>query len=206
MVRTVVIDPGHGGKDPGCIYGNFIEKDFNLDMALKVKAGAQDSKLPVAIHLTRCGDEFVTFQERKILARGFSPDFIISIHADSSGDPRVSGMQAYRSAGDHEAHNIGLKITQTYGYDGYYVGANGLLKKKKSLVVIANPVDRPWTKRADYVIKHFRALCPVLLLECGFVTNYADWKRLASDDGRGEIVKAILSGIDAINGAAWNDP
>jgi len=77
----VVIDPGHGGKDPGATYGRLAEKDITLDIALRVASALRSQGVEVV--MTRTRDEYVDLDERVSIANRSGPDFFISIHANA---------------------------------------------------------------------------------------------------------------------------
>src|SRR5439155_26393565 len=94
-VSRIVIDPGHGGHDPGAKGPGITEAELVLDIALRLE------KLPLAkapgveVFLTRRGDEFVPLQERTAMANRESADLFLSIHANASGNPQARGIETY---------------------------------------------------------------------------------------------------------------
>ncbi len=96
---TIVIDPGHGGKDQGARgRGGLLEKDVTLDIALKLKE-LIESDPGMKVVLTRSGDYFVSLKERTAIAnhaKGGAPaDLFISVHTNSHKSPKVAGFEAY---------------------------------------------------------------------------------------------------------------
>jgi N-acetylmuramoyl-L-alanine amidase len=93
--RTIVIDAGHGGHDPGSIGpGGLQEKDLVLDVALRLEKLVR-ARLGAAVILTRSGDVFVPLEERTAIANAKGADLFLSIHANSSRSPRPRGVETY---------------------------------------------------------------------------------------------------------------
>ena len=93
--RTVVIDPGHGGVDPGAIGGRgTLEKDVTLDIAREL-ARLLSGRHGIGVTLTRQDDRFLPLAERVELARRAQPDLFLSIHADSAPNHEARGLSAY---------------------------------------------------------------------------------------------------------------
>src|SRR5258708_35070928 len=104
--RTVVLDPGHGGIDPGAIgLSGVYEKDLALDAARLVARQLEASK-HYRVVLTRTSDEFVALQDRVARARAADGDLFLSIHADALPDPAMRGASVFtlsEKASDKEA-------------------------------------------------------------------------------------------------------
>lgn len=91
---TVVVDPGHGGHDPGAEAEGLSEAPIVLEMAERVAALLEAPD--VSVVLTRRADVFVALDDRLAMAREIEADLFLSIHADSLGDGRASGLSVYR--------------------------------------------------------------------------------------------------------------
>ena len=96
-LRTVVIDAGHGGKDPGCIgHGNNVfEKDISLRVALKLGQMLKDSLKDVKVVYTRTTDKFVELWERAAIANKNNADIFVSIHCNASTSGTIHGSETY---------------------------------------------------------------------------------------------------------------
>lgn len=108
-VRIIVLDPGHGGVDPGAI-GNAgtYEKDVTLPTAVQVARALEETKR-YKVHLTRTDDEFVALHERVARARSYNADLFLSIHADALPDEDLRGATVFtlsEQASDQEAAAI----------------------------------------------------------------------------------------------------
>lgn len=94
-VRTIVIDPGHGGKDPGAIgEGGTKEKEITLDVAKRLKI-LLEKQSPFTIHLTRETDKYVSLSERVEFANKVGTDLFVSIHVNSIPEPTINTIETY---------------------------------------------------------------------------------------------------------------
>jgi len=94
-IKKVVIDAGHGGKDPGATVGKSYEKDIVLDVALKTGKLIKKMYPDVKVILTRDGDFFVPLKDRADLANKQKADLFISIHANICSNNSTSGTETY---------------------------------------------------------------------------------------------------------------
>ena len=94
-VRKIVIDPGHGGRDPGTrgLYSN--EKDVVLKISLELKRIINENMPDMQVILTRSDDSFPSLTERSRIANDLEADLFISIHANWLSNPNVSGTETY---------------------------------------------------------------------------------------------------------------
>lgn len=171
--RTVVIDPGHGGKDPGAIstYG-YNEKTVNLDVALQITQLLRDKGLRVI--MTRDSDRFIELEQRADIANRNRADIFISIHADSCAKSSKNGFTLYvernsQWASTKLANSIDNRMAQTG------ISSNGV-------------------RKADYrVLTHTG--CPAVLIELGYLSNYWEAKQLKNKDMQRKLAMAITNGI-----------
>ena len=94
-IETVVIDPGHGGKDPGAVVGNAREKDIVLAIALNLGKLIKERLPDVKVVYTRSTDVFIPLYERSVIANKINADLFISIHANYCNTPSVKGTETY---------------------------------------------------------------------------------------------------------------
>jgi N-acetylmuramoyl-L-alanine amidase len=211
---VVVIDPGHGGKDPGAMaLAGGKEKDITLKAALALK-DVLDADGRYDVRLTRDSDVYVEHEDRVTLARKWGAELFISLHADAAGSTSVSGASVYTISArgetriDREATKNDWKIAME---DGTPERLNGLLEdlvKRETKTRSAEFAEflLPQLEKAGPVLRNthrnagFYVLLapdvPAVLLELGFLTNEADAKRLQSDKGRKAAVEAIAEAID----------
>lgn len=168
----VVLDPGHGGRDPGAVGPRqLFEKDVNLAVA-RAAAGFLEDR--VELILTRTQDETVSLRSRTNLANQARADLLVSVHANGSIYP--------------EAHG-----TETFHYPGSRLGSRlaGILQQR--LVAALGRRDRG-VKQADFfVLRETR--CPAALVELLFVTNPEEARRLADPEVQQRAGAALAAGI-----------
>ena len=92
-VRTIIIDPGHGGKDPGTMHNGVVEKDVNLDVAQRLKTIL--NKLGYKVYLTRTGNKGISLSERVSFSRRNKGDLFVSIHVNAAENTSISGLETY---------------------------------------------------------------------------------------------------------------
>jgi N-acetylmuramoyl-L-alanine amidase len=171
--KTIVIDAGHGGKDPGTTSAKgFQEKDINLDVARQIAQILRNKGHRVI--LTRDSDEFIELEERAAVANRAKADVFVSIHADSSAKSNLTGFTIYvgRSgswSSSKLADAIDTRMAQTS------ISSNGI-------------------KKADYrVLTHTR--CPAVLVEIGYLSNYWEAKQLNNNDTQRRLAQAVAEGV-----------
>ncbi|WP_342437605.1 N-acetylmuramoyl-L-alanine amidase family protein [Paenibacillus sp. FSL L8-0436] len=172
--RIVVIDPGHGGSDPGTTsITNKHEKQFNLALALKVQAILlQEPEIEVV--MTRETDIYPTRSERVKLANDLNADVFVSIHGNSvPSSPQITGTETYyyQRASSKELANIVHK---------HLVEAMGLY-------------DRGVKNGSLQVIRETKM--PAILLEVGFLSNKSDEEAMMSESVQTQAAQAIVDGI-----------
>jgi len=217
VLKTVVVDPGHGGKDSGArgLY-NLLEKDITLDIARRLARLLGQRSLNA--ELTRSGDRFVSLQERTRLANEKQGDLLISIHCNSSRRPESRGVEAYflKPARTERAIEAAMRendvvklengdaqyqdltqdnyilltmATSQYMRDSETWAAHTVRTTATSVGLESRGVDQA----GFYVL--MGASMPAVLVECGFLTNPDDAKVLASERGRQKIAEALLESI-----------
>jgi N-acetylmuramoyl-L-alanine amidase len=213
--RVIVIDPGHGGRDPGAlaVIGG-RESDIVLKTSLKLRDMiAKDPRY--VVHLTRETDVYVEHEDRVTKARNWGADLFISVHADAAGAPTVSGASVYTISTRGEARIEGT--AQKYGWhlpfeDGTSEEVTDILQdltvretKSNSTIFAeflvpelgqAGPLLRN-THRQKNLFVLLAPDVPAVLIEIGFLTNRDDARRLKSERGRRKSAEAIKRGIDA---------
>jgi N-acetylmuramoyl-L-alanine amidase len=171
--KTVVIDAGHGGKDPGATssYG-YEEKTVNLDVALQIAQILKDRGLRVI--MTRNNDTFIELEERAAIANRNRADIFVSIHSDSSAKSSTNGFTVYvERSGSSASTSLADAIDRRMAQTG--ISSNGVSK-------------------ADYrVLTHTG--CPAVLIELGYLSNYWEAKQLINKDIQKKLAYAITDGI-----------
>ncbi|WP_339287443.1 N-acetylmuramoyl-L-alanine amidase family protein [Paenibacillus sp. FSL E2-0201] len=173
--KVIVIDAGHGGKDPGSSSVNKLkEKDFTLPTALKI-AELLKKEPNIEVVLTRSDDTYPTLQDRSNLANKVKADLFISVHANSipvGGKSNPSGTETYYTRNDS------LLFAQTV---------------HKYLSVATGLQDRG-VRQANYHVTRETKM-PAILLECGYLSNTKDEALLYTADFQNKVASAVVSGI-----------
>jgi N-acetylmuramoyl-L-alanine amidase len=196
--RTVVIDAGHGGKDPGTSnqkLGLHV-KGFALEVARELKRELEADGFVVI--MTRDDDTFIPLNDRPKIAARRKADLFVSIHFNAIGKPSITGAETYvltprgqRSTGADHRSPSDNELLPGHTNDPW----NAILGYRVHRRVIneMKSFDRG-LKRARFVV--LRDLdCPGILVEGGYLTNDAEARRIASPEWRTRLAKAIAGGI-----------
>lgn len=171
-MRLLVIDPGHGGRDPGAIGPNGVkEKDVALDVARLL---AEEVKTIARPRLTRDGDEYRELWERSSLANTIGADLFISIHCNSSIDRSAHGTETFVYRFGGEAEKL-ARIVQA------------------KLVAALGTTDRGVKEKSLHVVRETRM--PAILVELAFISNPQEEKLLASLEVQRKAARAIAEGV-----------
>ncbi len=213
--RVVVIDAGHGGKDPGAQGANTREKDVTLSAAKALKARLEASGA-YRVVLTRDSDVYVPLEGRVQIARRADADLFISLHADAGSDPAIRGASAYTLSekgadrvgevlgkedlfvqtsgpgGDRAVGQILLDLTQRSTKNRSAAFAEVLLEK----VGAETPLLRRSHRDAGFMVL-LAPEVPAVLLEMGFITSPEDERFLTTKGERQRLVDAVGEAIDA---------
>lgn len=217
-LRTIVIDPGHGGQDPGAVGpGGLQEKELTLDVARRLATFVQED-LGVKVVLTRSRDQFVALRERTALANRAKADLFVSVHVNAAPGMTASGAETYflsSEATDNAARAAAAfenKVIALEGGPGG--GSRGLLRSilwdlaqsdfqqesSRLAEVLQNGLDRALrlpsrgVKQAPFYVLGGAAM-PAVLVEIGFITNPQEEQRLRDDGYRERIARALAAGI-----------
>ncbi len=217
--RVVVIDPGHGGEDPGTLgNGKLKEKAIVLDIA-KLLADELRSRGGYVVHLTRKGDYFVGLSKRKQIANDSGGDIFISIHANSAPNRRASGSEVFfvspRGASDQAARELANRENACDLVGGVSPDADSDVLSILVDLKMSDNVDKS-SDLASFVMQKLRAsgtsactakqagfvvlkslAMPSVLVEVGFLTNSGDVDRLRRPDYRKQYAIALADAIDA---------
>lgn len=165
-----ILDPGHGGPDPGAVGGWLTEAQVVLDIALRVVALLQDAGHEAI--LTREDDTKPKWRDR--IAPATAGDRFISIHCNASNDPSANGMETFHFPGSTGGRKLAEAI-----FD--------------ELRRLPNLKPREVKSARFYVLR--KTPCPAALVECAFISNLQDRKfHLESDAGRQRLAGAIAKG------------
>jgi N-acetylmuramoyl-L-alanine amidase len=201
VVRTVVIDPGHGGADHGTHGRASFEKTMTLDVAKRVEHDLAGSGLRVI--LTRTTDETVPLEDRVEFAQSKGADVYVSIHFNSGGS--AEGIETYCTSpagmsstanfnGNGSDRDIGggdLSAVTNNRFDLQNVWLAHCVQK--SALRATGALDRGVRRARFWVLRY--TSCPAVLIEGGFLTNPSEEQRILRADYRETLAKAIADGI-----------
>ncbi len=221
-VKTVVIDAGHGGHDPGTIYGSVKEKDINLAVALELGRRIKDGFPNVNVIYTRKTDVFVPLVGRSSIANNAKADLFISVHVNSAGKSTSAyGTETFIMGTDKSNSNMELckrensVITLESDYTTTYAGYNpddvdsyiffNLMQSAQfeQSIYMASLVEEKFSGTGP--IRHTRGIkqapllvlwqttMPSVLVEVGFLSNPSDRQVLTSEASRNKIAGCIYS-------------
>lgn len=192
-IRTILLDPGHGGNDKGASGVRFQEKFLNLQIAQRVQKHL--SKYGYKVKLTRVNDRRMELSQRSNAANSSKADLFVSIHMNAASNRTVSGIETFALTAPG-APSSGSKLVQYNNYAGNNAANNSL-----SLAWFVQDAVIKATKAADRGVKHSRFVvlretrCPAILIECGFISNRTEENKLGSAAYQEKIAKAIARGI-----------
>lgn len=176
----VLIDPGHGGKDPGAVANGMEEAEVNLHVAQCLKGILDLLNFPV--FMTRQTDRFVSLQDRVDIEKRLIPDLFISLHCNASENEKAEGIEIYTSVGITKADHIATKILESI---------QQAFPKRKYRTDFSDGF--PDKEANFYVLTKTR--CPAVLLEMGFLTNPEEARWLSRMETRWEMARAIVTGL-----------
>lgn len=185
-VTTVVIDAGHGGIDPGKVgINDALEKDINLSIAMKLKSYLEQQD--VRVIMTRETDmglyeesdsnkKVRDMKNRLAIMEEIKPELVISIHQNSYPEESVSGMQVFY----YETSTEGKRLAEIM---------------QQTMIVSLKPQKERTAKANDtyYLLKKTSA--PIVIVECGFLSNRAEAELLVSSDYQEKMAWAIHMGV-----------
>lgn len=220
---TLVIDAGHGGKDPGAIGRRGTkEKHINLSVA-KLFGKAVANKYPeIKIIYTRSKDVFIPLNQRAKIANQAKADLFISIHTNASKNRSARGCETFTLGAGSSAEALAAAkyenevILKEENFEATYNGFNPsstesyiifeLLRghdMEKSVscaehiqnrMVMRSKLPNRGVSSAGFLVLHQTAM-PSILIELGFISNSAEEKLLASSNGQEKLVKGIFEGF-----------
>ncbi len=230
-VKTIVIDAGHGGHDPGCHGRKGKEKEVTLSVALKLGKLISENHPDVKVVYTREKDEFIELHERANIANRNHADLFISIHCNS-GKSNAYGVETFsmglhRSADNldvakRENESVLLEKDYKTKYDGFDPNSpeasiiftlyqNAFLEQSLTIASLVQDEFRDSDKRFDRGVKQAGFLVlvytamPSILIETGFLTNPEDERIMVTDKGQQKIAESIYRAFRKYKGDLDDD-
>ncbi len=176
---VIVVDPGHGGEDPGKVgINDVLEKDLNLQIAMKVAEMLEEAEIEVV--LTREDDNVPTrkmddLEQRVKLINDTKPTLCVCIHQNSYPDATIKGAQVFYHTVTPEAKEIASVVQET-------------------LRTVDSTNTRQIKENDTYYMLKFTEV-PTIIVECGFLTNPEEAEKLTQEKYQDEIAFAICEGI-----------
>jgi N-acetylmuramoyl-L-alanine amidase len=183
----ILIDPGHGGTDPGAVNGETGHRESIIAFQYAMDLWPALAARKYAVELTRKSDVFVSLQERVRIAREWKADLFLSIHLNSAENPLATGFEVWTSIGqtrsDDCATALWYRIRQEF----------------PALAPRADWGDKDPDREANYYVLKNTPM-PAVLVELGFICNAGEARWLAETTTRQRYVLAIGEGICAWSG------
>ncbi len=216
---TVVLDPGHGGKDPGAVGKFSQEKDLNLSLALQVGKLLTKQYPDVKVVYTRSTDVFIPLQQRADIANKANADLFISIHTNSAESKTPSGVETFILGSDKAQKNLDVAMREnavmkleadyktTYqGFDPNSIDSYIMFELMQNsymdqslqfatqvqnhLVGHLNREDRGVRQAAFWVL--LKTACPSILFEMGFISNPDEERYMNKPASQTQMAQAIV--------------
>jgi N-acetylmuramoyl-L-alanine amidase len=203
-VRTVVLDPGHGGFDKGAISGYGYEKDYTLDLARLLRPLLQAKGFRVI--MTRESDVFLPLELRARIANATSDSIFVSLHFNATDrDPVATGFEIYSLTprGAPSTYEDGLTFASINIQNGTEADAASVELSSciyHSLLGQIGEFDRG-IKRARFAVLRLTKI-PAVLIEGGFLTERGESRLIANPEWRKKLADAICAGIDSYRALA----
>lgn len=219
-VKVIVLDPGHGGKDPGAVGKSktIKEKHINLGVCLKLKK-LLEKELGVTVLMTREDDSFVTLGARTRFANTNHADIFVSVHTNASKSKAASGMETYylstaQTSDARAVEALENDVVELYEggkaekakYDAlsfilsdmsqaeHLENSNNMaLLIQQNMVAGTKASDRGVKQANFYVLRG--AFMPAVLIELGFITNEKEEQLLGNDEYQERLARTIFEGI-----------
>ena len=217
--RIIVLDPGHGGKDPGAIgaYNKTYEKNITLAMGKELKQILQNKGY--VVYLTRENDIFIPLRQRIKIAQNYKADLFMSIHADSARNRSATGLSIYTlsdTASDQEAAALAERENKADIIGGIDLGGNTKEVNDILISLSQNDTRNKSSKYATYLVQEmaksvklvknthrfagFAVLkapdIPAALLEMGYLSNRTEEANLRTPAYRRKLADAVARAVD----------
>jgi len=208
-VKTIVIDPGHGGKDPGAVYDGLLEKNVVLDIGKFLRNYIRENT-DLKVFMTRETDRFIPLEERTAFANKKRADIFVSIHINAAKNRRARGVETYVLNVTNDKEALEVAALENKATEKSLSDLQGILKdimlnsKLEESLMLAQLVQDDivaqikkkslGVKQAPFYVL-VGAKMPSILVECGFLSNSTFAKKIRSSDYRRDIARGIYKGI-----------
>ncbi|MNK12878.1 N-acetylmuramoyl-L-alanine amidase AmiB precursor [compost metagenome] len=215
-IKTIVIDAGHGGKDPGCHGASAHEKNVCLAMALELGRKIKEAYPEIKVVFTRDKDVFVELDDRAKIANKANADLFICIHANAASstaygtETYVLGLhktEAQSKIADRENSTIYLEADKGEKYKDFDMSPDAIIARQLQLsvfldqsIIFASKLQNEFksigrydrgVKQAGFIVL-YKTTMPSVLIETGFLTNKDEEKFLADPEGQNKMAGAMF--------------
>jgi len=197
-IKTIVLDPGHGGKAEGAINKtlNIKEKDLNLKIAQQL--AKQLKSLGFTVYLTRDNDKDLSLKERSEFANKMKADILLSIHHNSSHSQAPCGIEVYTypfAGHPSTERNTPIASDKVVAPVNTHDKTSTLLafNLQKNIIYRTKLNDRGVRRGRMGVLNGLK--CPGVLIECGFISNQQEAKNLLQESYQKKLIQGICDGI-----------
>jgi N-acetylmuramoyl-L-alanine amidase len=170
----IVLDPGHGGSDPGAVYQNINEADLNRMLCDKVCA--ELITLGHTVICTRKSDVTLSLEDRVTIQKNDGCDLFVSIHHDAFDDPNANGYTVFFYPGSGSGGEVAQLVS-------------------KEIETIPTHLQNRGIRDANYYVLK-KTDCTAILVECGFMTNVNDLEWLMTESNKDLLAEKIAAGIN----------
>ncbi len=219
-IRKIVIDPGHGGKDPGCSYKQYKEKDIVLQVGLRLGELIKENFPDVEVIYTRKTDVFIPLYDRGNIANKAGADLFFSIHVNAAQSTSASGTETFVMGVDKAGKNLDVAMKEndvitleddySAKYQGYVPGSSesfiifSLMQYsyQSQSLTLANMVQKQYlkhtsigsrgVKQAGFLVL-WNAAMPSILTELGFISNASDRQMLTTRSGQEKLARSLFN-------------
>ncbi|MFS9155395.1 N-acetylmuramoyl-L-alanine amidase [Streptococcus infantis] len=191
--KTIFLDPGHGGKDPGAVYYNITEKELNMQVYQKLRKELE--ALGYTVLTSRDSDVFVDFiTERSKMVNKTDSDMFISIHFNASGNP-TSGKSGIQTYSYEEDSGYRAKINPYWHNHPDRISESNRLAANihSSLLAETGAKNAGLLQRSFAVLRETDK--PAVLLELGYMDNFDENQQIRNEDYQDKLVAGIVKGI-----------
>lgn len=213
-VRTIIIDPGHGGRDPGAMHNGVVERDVNLDVAQRLEKILE--KLGYKVLLTRSGNKGISLADRVNFSRRNKGDLFISIHVNAAENTSISGLETYIL--DFARTSSASRLAMVENADSGRLGdmdkilteiltgartsesrrlAENIQKSTLSYLKKNGVSTRNGGVKGAPFFVLVGSSMPSVLVEIGYCTNKSEASRLKSSKHRQRLAQGLANGIHA---------
>jgi len=206
QVRRVMLDPGHGGKDPGTRGNVLKQEEKTVMLALAKQLQAELVRRGYEVALTRDSDQTLDLSRRPALAAQWGADVFVSLHANYVGTASVRGVETFRLTPRGTLSSYGNNTNSATRPGNACDRRNARLayEVQKALVGATGAPDRG-VRQANFQVLR-EATCPAILVETGFMSNAQEERLLGSAAYRSKIANGIADGIDRYRQAVAHQP